>query len=63
MQPIEFLTIDGLVLVGFISQFGYTAISSFENDVCGIWPESEVIYSNLLDRPIYYKTGEKFYNL
>lgn len=57
MQPIEFLTIDGIPLVGFISEFGYVAISSFENEICGIFKENEVIYSHELKRPIFYKCG------
>lgn len=54
---IEFLTIDGIVLVGFKNIFGYVAIDSYENEVCGIWPETEIIYTNPLNRPIFYKTG------
>lgn len=57
MNAIEFLTIDGLVLVGFLGAFGYTAISSFENPICGIWKESDVIQYRELDRPIFYKHG------
>lgn len=58
LQAIEFLTIDGFVLVGFISVFGYVAIDSFENEICGIWKENEIVYSNELTRPIFYRTGE-----
>lgn len=58
LQAIEFLTIDGVVLVGFISVFGYVAIDSFENESCGIWNVNEIVYSNELTRPIFYRTGE-----
>jgi hypothetical protein len=58
LQAIEFLTIEGFVLVGFISTLGYVAIDSFENEICGIWKENEIVYSNELTRPIFYRTGE-----
>lgn len=54
----EFQLLDGTVLVGFLSQFGYVGISSYENEVCGIWGEDQIIYSNQLNRPIFYKSGD-----
>lgn len=57
-KAIEFLTLDGLVLVGFKMDGSYIAISSYENDQCGIWPAKEVIYENELSRPIFYKSGQ-----
>lgn len=56
-KSIEFMTVDGLVLVGFLSIFGYVAISSFENETCGIWQPSEVLAVNELHRQIFYKCG------